>query len=70
MQKIMDVLGIYFMIILCSCYVLHLWFATPAVSGLRNIYEIFMKYLSNIHEIFMFLYALHVCCSWFFYACR
>ena len=56
MQKIMDVLGISFMIIIFF-YVLHLWFATLAVSGLRNIYEIFMS----------FFYALHVCCLCFFF---
>ena len=42
--KIMGVLGISFMIILCLLYVLHLWFVMLAVSGLRTLYELFLKY--------------------------
>ena len=71
MQKVMDVLGISFMIIFCFFTFLHLWFATLAVSGLRNIYEIFWKYLRNIYEIFMFL-VFTLCMSVvyvFFFVC-
>ena len=53
-QNIMDVQGIsffdYFMILsVFIYYVLHLWFVTLAISGLRNIYATFM---------FMFLFKM------------
>ena len=48
-QKIMDVLGISFMIISCF-FVLHVWFVTLAVQ----VYDIFMKYLCFCLCVFLF----------------
>ena len=67
MQKVMDVLGISFMIIFC--------FFTFCIYGLLRlpfrVYEIFTKYFGNIYEIFMkylcFLFLRFACLLFMFF---